>query len=97
MAIKSNNISTSNANVSERYEEIEIDFKVDARGSICPVPVIKARKGINKLEIGQVLEILTTFSMSKYSIPAWIRASGQELLLKELTEDSFRFLVKKVN
>ncbi|MBW2580548.1 MAG: sulfurtransferase TusA family protein, partial [Deltaproteobacteria bacterium] len=35
---------------------------VDARGSACPGPLLEAKKGIGKVKVGEVLEILSNDS-----------------------------------
>ena len=75
----------------------EIHATVDARHEECPVPILKSRKALRALEIGQVLQILTTDSGSQVDIPNWARASGQNLLLtEERGAEGYRFLVKRV-
>ena len=38
---------------------IEAANQVDARGSACPGPLLEAKKGIGKVQVGQILEILS--------------------------------------
>ena len=75
----------------------EIHRSLDARGLSCPKPVLKSKKILEKLEIDQVLEILTTDPGSKRDIPAWAHATGQELIsVEDSTPEEFRFLVKRL-
>ncbi|MGO4275555.1 sulfurtransferase TusA family protein, partial [Paenibacillus sp. TAF58] len=37
-----------------------VDLIVDAKGLACPLPIVKAKKGIDSLESGQVMELQTT-------------------------------------
>ncbi|MFX0086525.1 MAG: sulfurtransferase TusA family protein [Candidatus Hodarchaeota archaeon] len=74
----------------------KIHHRIDARGLSCPQPIMKSVKAMRTLEIGQVLEILTTDPGSKADIPAWTRSTGQELLtFEERDTNDFRFLVRK--
>ncbi|MBY9001824.1 MAG: sulfurtransferase TusA family protein [Candidatus Heimdallarchaeota archaeon] len=62
------------------------------------MPIMKSKKAITKMDIGQVLEILTTDPGSKRDIPAWASVTGQELIAAEESEnEKFRFIVKKLN
>jgi TusA-related sulfurtransferase len=62
----------------------------------CPKPVLMSKKTIGKMEVGQVLEILTTDPGSKRDIPAWANLTGQELISAEdSSQNEFRFIVKK--
>ena len=76
---------------------MKINKKIDARGELCPTPILKSRKAIKKMKINQVLEILTTDPGSKADIPAWASVTGQELIsAEELGPKNFRYLVRKL-
>ena len=82
--------------LNEKYMG-KIHHTVDARGFQCPQPIMKSMKALKTLDVGQVLEILTTDPGSKSDIPAWIRSTGQELLVfEEHDPKDFRFLVKRM-
>ena len=53
---------------------------VDARGSACPGPLLEAKKGIGKVKIGEVLEILSNDSATRGDIPVWANKVGHEPL-----------------
>ncbi|HYG56528.1 MAG TPA: sulfurtransferase TusA family protein [Symbiobacteriaceae bacterium] len=72
-----------------------VALTVDARGLACPMPIVKAKKGIDKLESGQVLELLTTDRGSGNDLPAWVKTGGHELLETRLEEGVFHFLIRK--
>jgi rhodanese-related sulfurtransferase/TusA-related sulfurtransferase len=75
----------------------EIHYTVDARNFSCPTPVLKSMKALKALKIGQVLEILATDPGSKADIPAWVRSTGNELLIfEERKSKDFRYLVKRI-
>ena len=70
---------------------------VDAHGLSCPQPIMRSVKALRALEIGQVLEILTTDPGSKADIPAWVHSTGHELLtFEERGPKDFRFLVRRL-
>ena len=76
----------------------EIHHSLDVRDLSCPIPVLKSKKTLQTLEMGQVLEILTTDPGSRRDIPAWAHVTGQELLISEENgPNDFRFLVKRMN
>lgn len=56
------------------------DKVLDARGLLCPMPVVKAGKEIKTLRPGQVLKILSTDRGSIADMPAWAEDTGNELL-----------------
>ncbi|MFO7749718.1 MAG: sulfurtransferase TusA family protein [Desulfobacteraceae bacterium] len=53
---------------------------VDARGSACPGPLLEAKKGIGKVQVGEILEILSNDSGTRTDIPAWAGKVGHEYL-----------------
>lgn len=76
----------------------EIHKTVDARNLSCPGPILKSKKALKDLKIGQVLEILATDPGSKRDISAWVHATGQELLISENRgPNDFRYIVKRLN
>ncbi len=66
----------SNANLNA----INAANTVDARGSACPGPLLEAKKGIGKVKIGEVLEVLSGDMGTRTDIPAWSRKVGHEYL-----------------
>ncbi|HEY7281012.1 MAG TPA: sulfurtransferase TusA family protein [Actinomycetota bacterium] len=69
---------------------------LDARGSACPMPIVKTSKAIKTIPVGDTLEILATDRGSLSDVPAWCTFTGNQLV--EQTEDAgvFRFVVRKV-
>jgi tRNA 2-thiouridine synthesizing protein A len=53
---------------------------LDARGLLCPLPVIRTQDRIKGLDPGTVLEVLATDAGTIHDIPAWCRVHGHELL-----------------
>jgi tRNA 2-thiouridine synthesizing protein A len=59
---------------------IEVAGSVDARGSACPGPLLEAKKGIGKVKVGEILEILSGDSGTLQDIPVWAKKVGHEFL-----------------
>lgn len=75
----------------------EVHHTLDARNLSCPKPVLKSKKALKALKIGQVLEILATDPGSKADIPAWAHVTGQEVIsAEESGPNDYRFLVKRL-
>jgi tRNA 2-thiouridine synthesizing protein A len=53
---------------------------VDARGSACPGPLLEAKKGIGKVKVGELLEVLSNDPGTKNDIPIWAKKVGHEYL-----------------
>ncbi|WP_028552747.1 sulfurtransferase TusA family protein [Paenibacillus sp. UNC451MF] len=68
---------------------------IDAKGLACPMPIVKAKKGIDSLESGQIMELHTTDKGSMQDFQAWVRLSKHELIEAKEENGVFVFLVKK--
>ncbi|NKB63381.1 MAG: SirA family protein [Gammaproteobacteria bacterium] len=73
----------------------EANQELDARNLNCPLPILKAKKTINKMESGQVLRILATDPGSVKDFEAFARQTGNELLESTESGDEFHFLLQK--
>lgn len=74
-----------------------VAMTLDAKGLNCPLPILKAKKSINGLKTGEVLEVLATDPGAVKDFEAFSRATGNELL--DCTEEGgvFRFLLRKTS
>ncbi|NOU69298.1 hypothetical protein GC096_35365 [Paenibacillus sp. LMG 31461] len=68
---------------------------VDAKGLACPMPIVKAKKGIDSLESGQIMELQTTDKGSMKDFQAWVNQTKHELLESKEDNGIFTFTVKK--
>lgn len=63
---------------------LPFDRELDVRGEKCPMPVVKARKAVNGIQIGQVLKVLATDPGSINDFKGWAQvAKNIELLTQE--------------
>ena len=56
------------------------DYTLDARNSLCPMPVIKTQNKVNELKPGDTLEVTSTDPGAMNDIPAWCRINGHEIV-----------------
>lgn len=77
-------------------EDIKVEKTMDLSGMPCPMPVVKVSKGIKDVEVGQVIEAITTDPGALSDFPAWARTSGNEILKTEEDGDSTRFYIKRI-
>ncbi|MDH5388437.1 MAG: sulfurtransferase TusA family protein [Gammaproteobacteria bacterium] len=56
------------------------NYQLDARNSLCPMPVIKTQNKVNELEIGDTLEVTCTDPGALSDIPAWCRINGHQII-----------------
>jgi len=76
-------------------EDIKVDKSLDLKGLACPMPVVKVSKGIKEVEIGQIIEAVTTDPGSLTDFPAWARTSGNEILKSEQDGNEITFYIER--
>jgi len=72
------------------------DEVLDTKGLNCPLPILKARKALNGLQAGQVLEVLATDPGSVADFESFCRQTGCELMESGENNAVYRFVIKKV-
>ncbi len=74
---------------------IKEDQVLDCSGMLCPVPVVKTRKAIQSLEVGQILKMIATDPGSPPDMEAWSRQTGNELLRSMQDGGKFIFYIRR--
>lgn len=77
-------------------EEIKVDKTLDLKGLPCPMPILKTSRGIKEVEVGQVIEVLSTDPGSLADFPSWTRSSGNELLKTDQSGEVTKFYIKRL-
>ncbi len=68
---------------------------LDCIGLYCPVPVLNTRQEMDKLAIGEILEVLADDPAAEEDLKAWAKRTGQKILEIEKTDEGMRFLIQK--
>ena len=69
---------------------------LDCLGLYCPMPVIRTREEIDKLAIGEILEVLADDPAAEPDIKSWAKRAEQKILQIEKTDEGLRFFIQKV-
>ena len=75
--------------------DIKISKILDAKKLSCPLPILKAKKAIDGINIGEYLEVLATDPGSVSDFNAWARSTGHELVENSEEDGVYRFVIKK--
>jgi tRNA 2-thiouridine synthesizing protein A len=75
--------------------EMKADVILDVKGLTCPMPVLRTKKAIDGMVLGQTLEVIATDPASKADIPAFLNRLGHELVEAGEKDGIFSFLIKK--
>jgi len=57
--------------------------------------VLNTRQEIDKLAVGEVLEVLADDPAAEEDLKAWAKRTGQKILKIEKTNEGLKFLIKK--
>lgn len=76
-------------------EPVKVDLVLDCRGTLCPMPVIRVSQAVKKIEVGQVIEMLTTDPGSVPDMAAWSKQTGHELLSRNEREGVYTFYIRR--
>lgn len=60
--------------------------QLDVRGTKCPVPIVRARKEIDTMKAGDLLEVLATDPGSVSDFQGWAKTSKLAALREQRTE-----------
>jgi tRNA 2-thiouridine synthesizing protein A len=77
--------------------EFNVKQTLDTSGLSCPLPVVKTKKALKDIEVGDILEMISTDAGSIPDMEAWARATGHELLESNDEGSTYRFFIKKTH
>lgn len=81
------------ANTAEG-SSLQKDATLDARGLMCPMPIVHLAKKVKELKSGQVLELLADDVGAKEDVPAWCSRTGHQMVGTEEEGKLLRFYIK---
>jgi len=74
---------------------MNIKVHVDAKGLACPMPIVRAKKALDGLESGELMEVVTTDKGSLNDFQAWVNQSNNEMVKQETVDGLFTFVIRK--
>jgi len=78
-----------------RMDDLSPDDELDARGLLCPLPVLKARKRLMALDVGQVLRLVTDDPAAIVDVPHFCAEQGFSCSQADDLPGGFVFLIRK--
>jgi len=69
---------------------------VDARGLICPLPVLRARKALQSVAKGAAIEVLATDPAALKDFPAFCAESGHALEAQSQDGGTYKFVIRRM-
>jgi len=75
--------------------DVKPNRTLDCIGLYCPEPVFRTRQELDKMAVGEVLEVLADDPAAEEDIKSLLKRTGHELLELNKKGDSLRFLIRK--
>ena len=72
------------------------DRNLDCVGLFCPEPVFRTRQEIDKLGVGEILEVIADDPAAEEDIPRLVKRLGLELVDMYKESDEIHFVIKKI-
>jgi tRNA 2-thiouridine synthesizing protein A len=73
---------------------LQKDATLDAKGLMCPMPIVQLAKKMKELKSGQILELLADDVGAKEDVPAWCSRTGNQLVSTEQEGNLLKFYIK---
>ena len=74
---------------------MDCDQTLDAKGLLCPLPVLKARKRLQSMDKGQVLKVEADDPAAVVDVPHFCAEAGHQLLEATMGSKAQIYLIKK--
>ena len=73
----------------------EFNTELDASGLNCPLPILRCKKAMNGMEIGEVIKVIATDPGAVKDFEAYCKQTGHELISSAEEDSKFVFAIKK--
>ena len=73
------------------------DLVVDASGLLCPMPIVKLAQAVKGVEVGKIVEVVSTDPGILADAPAWARSTGHEIVGGYSEGNRHRFWFRKLH
>lgn len=80
------------ANHAEKAEPID---RLDTLGLKCPLPALKTRRALAKLDVDALLEVAADDPLAAIDIPHLVRELGDELVEADEESGRMRFVIRR--
>ncbi|WP_024460655.1 sulfurtransferase TusA [Marinimicrobium sp. LS-A18] len=68
---------------------------LDARGLVCPEPVMLLHRAVREVAAGEVIEMIATDPSTERDVPKFCLFLGHELVLEEREGEEYRYYIRK--
>lgn len=76
-------------------DNIKPKIMVDCVGLYCPIPIFNTTTEMEKIEPGDILEMVTGDPAAVQDIPRWAKRAGHKLIKLSQVGEEYHFLIQK--
>ncbi len=76
-------------------ETLAANRTLDAKGLLCPMPIVKLSKLVKEMSSGEVVLLEATDPGSVPDVTAWAKQTGNPLVAHDQVGDVMRFWIQK--
>lgn len=74
---------------------MDVKDTIDARGLLCPLPVLKLRKRLKSVEVGEVVELWADDPAAVIDVPHFCTEAGHDLVSRDEDGEHMIYRVRK--
>jgi tRNA 2-thiouridine synthesizing protein A len=74
---------------------MKFDQQVDASGLLCPLPLLKSKRQLNRMQAGEVLMLIATDLEAENDLKKFCSQSSHEFLLAEYRGKALHIFLQK--
>lgn len=68
---------------------MDVDQELDLKGMSCPLPLLKAKQALSRMQSGQVIKVYVTDSSSVRDFASFAKISGHILVASEEEQGTY--------
>lgn len=77
-------------------DDVKVDKTLDIKGQVCPYTFVRSKLAIEKMSLGEVLEIVTDHKPASENVPRSMENEGQKILrIDQVAEKEWHIFVRK--
>lgn len=80
---------------TETDNQQEFDQSLDAKGLNCPLPILKTKVLLNKMNAGEILFVEATDPHSQVDFEAYCARTEHEIIKSDISNDVYRFYIRR--
>ena len=84
-------------NTTESTDQIKFTQALDAKGLNCPLPILKAKLALNKMQAGEILYVEATDPHAIIDFEAYCARTGHEIIQTTDTDGVIEFYIRRAD